>query len=273
MSLADTGAVPRGSPIGDVAYLARSEHRVPTLVALTNRPRSRAELCELTGVSSSTMRRTLGEFEDRTWVRKNGYRYEATQLGTVVASGMTDLLDRVETERKLRCVLHRLPDEVIEFTVETRSATTVTVAEPDSPYRPVNRFESLLEATTELRFLRPEVALMEPCLDALFELIDDDADVTLVDRPNCHSYFFSRYPERSSQMVNRDNFSVLAHNDLPSFGVGLLDDRVVISCYERDSGAVQAVIDTDDPAVREWAESTYASFEAEAHSPSRSTTE
>jgi len=36
-----------GSSIGDIAYLARSEHRGPTLVALTDRPRSRSELREL----------------------------------------------------------------------------------------------------------------------------------------------------------------------------------------------------------------------------------
>jgi predicted transcriptional regulator len=69
------------SPIDDIAYLARSDHRIATLVALTTRPRSRSELCELTGVSSSTVRRTLGEFEDRNWTRKQGYQYTATRLG------------------------------------------------------------------------------------------------------------------------------------------------------------------------------------------------
>ena len=54
----------REAPIGDVAYLARSAHRIPALVALTERPRRRSELCELTGVSDSTIRRTLDEFED-----------------------------------------------------------------------------------------------------------------------------------------------------------------------------------------------------------------
>lgn len=68
----------REQPLEDIAYLARSEHRVPTLVALTVRPRSRSELWEMAGVSSSTIRRTLTEFENRGWVRKEGYKYEAT---------------------------------------------------------------------------------------------------------------------------------------------------------------------------------------------------
>lgn len=252
------------SPVDDIAYLARSEHRIPALVALTTRHRSRSELCELTGVSSSTIRRTLGEFENRNWVRKDGYRYVATRLGETIASGMEELIDRVETERQLREVWQWLPEELTEFAIETWSDVTVTVADPDSPYRPVNRFESLLREATELRFLRPEVALMEPCLNVLVRAIDDGVDVTLIDRPSCHTYFLSTYPQRSSELITHDNFEVLEHDELPPCGIGLFDDCVVISCYERDSGTVQALIDTDERAIREWAESTYASFEDEA---------
>lgn len=215
-------------------------------------------------MSSSTIRRTLREFEKRNWIRKEGYRYESTQLGTVIASGMEELIDRVEAERELREIWQWLPDEIGEFPVETWMAMTVTAAEPDSPYCPVNRFVSLLESTDELRFLRPEIALMDPCFDALFRLVEEGMRVTLIDRPSCHRYFLSTYPERSTELIERKNFTVLEHDELPPHGIGLLDDRIVVSCYEEGSGIVQALIDTDTPAVREWAESTYASFEREA---------
>ena len=252
------------SPIGDIAYLARSHHRIPALVALTGRPRSRSELCELTGVSSSTIRRTLDEFENRRWIRKDGYQYTATRLGEVVVSGMEDLIERVETEQKLRDVWHWLPDEVSESPLETWAAMTVTVAEPDEPYRPVNRFKSLLQETTELRFVRPEIAMMEPCLDVLRQQIDAGVDVVLVDRPRSHTYFLSTYPEHSAEMMQRDNFTVLEHDDLPPHGVVLLDERVAVSCYERDSGTVHALIDTDGSTVREWAQSVFEAHTSEA---------
>ncbi len=252
------------SAIGDIAYLARSEHRIPALVALTERARSRSELCEETGVSSSTIRRTLNEFEDRLWVRKDGYQYVTTRLGEAIAVEMDDLLDWFETERELRDVWHWLPDEVSEFPIETLSELTVTTAEPDVPYRPVMRFESLLEETTTLRYVRPEVALMDPCFDVLYQRVDDGVDVTLIDRPNCHTYFISTYPERSSELLGQDNFTVLEHDELPPYGTGLLDTRVVISCYEQDSGAVRAVIDTDVTAVREWAQSVYERYRSDA---------
>ena len=264
MGIDNVGRDSADSPVGDVAYLARSEHRIPTLVALTERPRSRSELCELTGVSSSTMRRTLDEFEDRIWTRKEGYQYVATGLGGAVASGMEELLDRVETERKLRDVWHWLPDGICDLPAETWSELTVTVADPDFPYRPVTRFQSLLRETTTLRYLRPEVALMEPCFDVLRGLLDDDVEVTLIDRPNCHTYFVSTYPEQTGEMLHRNNFTVLEHDELPPYGVGLLDDRVTISCYEQESGAVQALVDTDVPAVREWAKRVYERYTSDA---------
>jgi predicted transcriptional regulator len=252
------------SPIGDIAYLSRSPHRIPALVALTERPRSRSELCELTDVSSSTIRRTLAEFEDRVWVRKDGYQYTATRLGEVVASGAEDLIERIETERTLRDVWYCLPDEVSEFSVETWESMTVTVAEPDAPYRPVDRFESLLEETSELRLVGPEIALMEPCFDVLVRLIDEGVDVVLVARPESHTYFLSTYPERSLEMMRQDNFTVLEHDSLPSCGTGVLDERVAIGCYERDSGTVHALIDTEGAAVREWARSVYETYTTDA---------
>ncbi|MFD1644191.1 helix-turn-helix transcriptional regulator [Haloarchaeobius litoreus] len=263
----ERGTIPHGSDdgsVGDVAYLARSPHRIPTLVLLTERPRSRSELCELVNVSSSTIRRTMGEFEDRLWVRKDGYKYVATRLGEAVAEGVDELLDRLGTERKLRDVWHWLPDEVTALPVESWSELTVTVAGPDCPYQPVNRFESLLGATDTLRCIRPEVALMEPCFDLLCRLVDDGLDVTIIDRLNCHTYFYSTYPERSTELLERENFSVLEHDELPPYGTTLLDDRVAISCYERESGTVQALIDTAHPAVREWAREVYERHSADA---------
>ncbi len=68
---------------------------------------------------------------------------------------MENLVERVEPERELRDVWRWLPDEVGEFPLETLTELTVTVAEPDVPYRPVNRLESLLRTATTVRFLRP----------------------------------------------------------------------------------------------------------------------
>lgn len=51
------------SRIADLASLTRPRHRPPALVALTEAPGCRSERCEPTGGPSSTIRRTLDEFD------------------------------------------------------------------------------------------------------------------------------------------------------------------------------------------------------------------
>ena len=249
-----------GSPIDDIAYLTRSEHRAPTLVALTVRPRSRSELWEMTGVSSSTIRRTLSEFEDRNWIRREGYRYETTPLGAFVASAMAELIERVEIERNLRHVWQWLPDEESGFTIEMCTDAVVTVAEANNPYGPINRFMTLIRETDRFRFVGVDIALLEPCRDEFCQRIIDGMETEIIDPPSVAEYVRSTYPDLSSKTLASGNLTIRLHDDLPPYGVGLFDDRIVICGYDRDSVTVRVLVDTDSPEAREWAESKYAFY-------------
>lgn len=249
-----------GSPIEDIAYLARSTHRAPTLIALTVRPRSRSELWEMTGVSSSTIRRTLNEFEDRDWIRRDGYQYETTPLGAYVATAMAELIDRVETEQQLRDVWQWLPDEDSGFSIDMCTDATVTVADADDPYRPVTRFLSLVRGTDRFRFAGLDVALLEPCKDELCRRIIDGMETEVLTRPRVVKYIRSTSPELFSAALESGNLTVRLHDDLPAYGVSLLDGRAAVGGYDHDSVTVRVLVDTDESDAREWAESTYESY-------------
>lgn len=254
------------APLDDVEFLARSDHRVTVLDALAERPTSRADLRAKTGASSSTIGRTLRAFEERNWIRRDGSRYEATQLGAFVATGMRELIDRFETERKLRDAWQWFPSEASGFTVEMAIAAVVTVAEAEAPYRPVNRFASLLRETDRFRFVGSDVALLEPCKDELRQRIVDGMHTEIIDPPSVAEYILSTYREHCSAPLESGNLTVQLHDDLPPYGVGLFDDRIAISCYDQNSGMAQLLIDTDAPDAREWAESTFESYRREARS-------
>jgi predicted transcriptional regulator len=261
------------SPINDIAYLARAEHRVPTLISLTVRPRSRAELWELTGVSSSTIRRTLREFEDRGWVRRNGYQYETTQLGGFVAAAMAELLQQFETEHKLRGVWEWLPSEETGFTIEMCSDAEVAVAEAGDPYRPVNRFVSLLRETDEFRFVGFNVALFEQCKEELCQRIVDGTTAEIINPPRVINYVRSTCPNLLSEALESGNLTVRLHDDLPSYGIGIFDDRITIVGYTPDSMTVRVLIDTGAPEAREWAESIYDTYQRQTPTLSLEPTE
>ncbi len=251
------------TPFDDVEFLARSAHRVTALNALDRCPHSRADLLEITGVSQSTIGRTLREFEDRRWIRRDGRHYEATQLGSFVAVGLQELLDRLETEQTLRDSWHWLPTDASGFTVEMWADAVVTTAESDDPYRPVNRFLSLLRETERFQFVGFEIALLEPCLDELCQRIRNGMDTEIIDPPNVVEYVRSHYPEQAARVLESDNFTLRIHDDLPSYGVGIFDDRVAISGYDPDSGTVRVLIDSDAAVARDWAESIYRSYRRE----------
>ncbi len=252
------------APLGDIEFLARSPYRVRTLNALSEEPRSRSELREATGASPSTVGRLLREFEERRWIRRTGHEYETTQLGAFVASGMADLLERIETERQLREVWIELPIDSCELSVEAVSDATVTLAEASAPYRPIDRFVSLLEGTDRFRFLGSELALIEPCRTEACQLIADGMRAEIIDPPAVAIDVLEAYPELCARMLETGNVTIYLHDDLPEYSLCLLDDRVAIPGYDPVSGTVRALIDTGTDAAREWAESTFVRYRREA---------
>lgn len=251
------GSPRAGSPIDDIAYLARSEHRAPTLVALTVRPRSRSELWEMTGVSSSTIRRTLGEFEDRNWIRRDGYQYETTQMGGYIASAMAELIERVEIEQDLRDVWYWLPGEESGFTIDMCDGAVVTVAEAENPYAPINRFRTLIGDTDRFRFIESSLALCEPHRDEFCQRVIDGMHAEIIDPPSVARYIRSTYPELASETLASGNLTVWLHDDLPPYGIGIFDHRIAIFGHDPDSVTVRVLLDTDAEDAREWAESQY----------------
>ncbi|MBX0285686.1 MarR family transcriptional regulator [Halomicroarcula sp. F28] len=252
------------SPLTDVEYLARSPHRVTALSTLAERPVDRAALRERTGVSQSTIRRTLRVFEDRNWVRRDGGQYEATELGAFVASGMAELLDRLQTERALRDVWHLLPTEANGFTVSLWSNAVVTTAEPAAPYRPVNRFLSLLRGADRFRFVGFGLATFEPCLAELRKWCHNGLDAEIIEPPDVVDCLRAKPAERSGNAVHSPGLTVRTHDDVPSYGFGRFDDRVALTGCDPDSGTVRVLVDTDDPTARDWVESRYQSFRRES---------
>ena len=252
------------SPLSEIEFLARSEHRVTALAALAERPQSRADLQALTEASASTIGRTLREFEERKWISKDGHQFEATQLGAFVASGMQALIERLETEQKLRNVWQVLPTEASGITIEMGSNAVVSVAKADDPYAPVNRFVSLLRKTDRFRFVGHEIALLEPCKDEFSQRILDGMQTEIIDPPSVARYILSTYKDHCAEPLKSGTLTVRLHNELPPYGVSLFDDRIAISCYNPDSGSVEVLLDTDAPETREWAESTYDTYRREA---------
>lgn len=244
---------PTGAPVDDVAYLVRSEHRVAALVAMRARPRTRSELQEATGVSASTIRRTLSAFERRNWIRRTGYTYRTTALGAYVADAVAVLLDRLETERTVRDVWQWLPEEDSGFAIEMCADAVVTVAEANDPYGPANRFFELLRTTDRFQFVGSDLALLEPRREAFCHRIIDGLRAEVVGPGHVARYIRRTYPELFSKTLASGNLTARLAEELPSYAVGIFDDRVAVCGLDPDSVSARVLVDTDDEAARRWA--------------------
>lgn len=248
-------------PLDEVEFLARSGHRVEVLDALATKPHSRDDLRVLTGASSSTVGRMLGEFEDRCWVERDGHRYEATPLGEFVASGVMDLLERLRTERRLRDAWQWLPTEEIELDIELFADAVVTIPEFGSPHRTANRFAELVEETETMRGFGPTTVNSD--MDVVFRNAIDGMEAELMWPPDRTEAVLDSHPEQLSEAIESGNLTVLTNGNLPC-ACGIFDDRVGLAGYDRETGIMRATIDTDAPEARRWADALYETYRRDA---------
>ena len=252
--------------VEEIEFLARSAHRIGVLTALSAGPRDRAGLCETTGASSPTMGRVLGDFEDRGWIHREGRTYDLTTLGEFVAAEFVDLCESMATERKLRDVWRWLPREMAGFDVDLFADAVISYPGPAYPSLPLERIGELVGGTASLRGFGAMV-VKSGNLEAAFGRILDGMDAEYVYEPTVFEAVLSWDPEVVTEAMTRENCTTLVHESLPDgerCGVLLLDERVAICCHDGPTGALRAVVDTDSPPAREWAESVYEGIRADA---------
>ncbi|MGM0716612.1 MAG: helix-turn-helix transcriptional regulator [Halobacteriota archaeon] len=106
------------SPIDDIAFLTRSETRVDVLRAVEAESRTRRELAAVTETPKSTLGRTLGELEERGWIKRNGRMYESTTAGSLVVEQLVPFLSTITVLQKLGDAVELLPLDETELDVQ-----------------------------------------------------------------------------------------------------------------------------------------------------------
>lgn len=108
--------MPSPTPLDDIAFLARSPHRVAVLDVLASGSRTRGQIRETTEISQPTLTRILGGFEDRGWVEKRGQEYSLTAFGSLLAEDFGALHETVETMQQLKTIGPHLLLEQMDYT-------------------------------------------------------------------------------------------------------------------------------------------------------------
>ncbi|QPV62439.1 ArsR family transcriptional regulator [Halosimplex litoreum] len=248
----------------DVEFLALSANRVAVLQSLAAGSRSRSDLAEETGASQATLGRILADFEDRSWVQRSEGGYESTATGRLVADAFSDLLEALDLERDLRDIVAYLPTDELEFDLARLTDATITVPTGTRPNAPVQRLLDLERDAAEVRAFSH--AFNEQTLSLMADrATDETVRFRGVFSPGAVEALASdaTLREHLLALVDAEAATVSVRSaGVPVAGT-VADDRVHLLVRD-DSGVLRASIDTDDPVVREWADSAFERYWTEA---------
>ena len=244
------------SALSELEFLARSENRVAVLQSLATEPRTRGELGERTGASQATLGRILDDFRARSWVRREDGRYVATATGQLLAEGLTDLLETVETEQRLRDIAPYLPTAVPGFELTQFADATITVPTQTRPTAPLQRVLERMQNAERL--------------SAVSHTLNERSLGVITDRVTAGRQSFEGvFTEEAIETLAADERSWAALTDLAaSDGAQLwirsgdvplaatVGDGVVTFLLRDDDGLVQAAVETERSAVKGWVTDT-----------------
>ncbi|MFC7044870.1 helix-turn-helix transcriptional regulator [Halobacteriaceae archaeon GCM10025711] len=187
-------------------------------------------------------------------------------LGDLVGEEVADVLETLDGVTDLAPFLERVPATHFDLDPRALADATVTHARPESPFAPVDRVVSLRRNSESIRELSSIVALdsaeqmeeqaMESGPDATNEVVlQADVIEAILDNPDYRDQF-----ERTASAGTVDFYR---YDDRVPFLLGLLDDVVVLGATD-DDGNPNVLVESDAPAVREWAERVYREYKAAA---------
>ena len=244
----------------EIEFLALSANRVKVLDVLAEGTKTRRELAEVTDASQPTIGRILRDFEEREWITRDGDGYRATVTGQFVAKGFTDLLDIVETERKLRDLVKWLPTGTMEFDLRRLRTATITLPSQVRPSAPVRRVTDLIHQSDRVEIVSH--AFNEQSLDAIRrETIEGSQTFEGVFSADAIDAIAgdSTLRQRLRELVASERAEIrICDEDVP-LAVTITDDVVHLLLRDED-GVLQAALDTDDPEVLSWARESHERY-------------
>lgn len=240
--------------LADIAYLTRSENRVRILESLSETSSTRRELEAETGIPRATVGRTLADFQERGWVRRDDGRvYSLTPAGRCVAASLTPFIERMAAIRKLGNMVAWLPTD--EVAVDLRAFRDATIRRPEraDPFAHVARATELLSAADSFRCL---VGVAPP---PEFEQVMRDRVVAGA-LTTCHVITAEElaYLRDQPDRVHRWREYVEGGANLYCFDGAIpcnllvFDDTVLIGNVQSNPDQQSALLECDSEAVVEW---------------------
>jgi len=238
-------------PAAAVERAVRSPARVRILRAAAGGPVTAGALADRLDVCRRTVVRNLNALTEDGWLTAGPDGHRLTPPGELFAGGLFDALADAGTALELRPFYDEFPPDV-DLPASALTDATVTVAEPHTPLRPVERVLDLIGEADHLRTIAP--VMTERYNEAYADAIASGSRVETVLTPAVLSALRASMPDLDAALAP-DRVTVRVATDPPGFGLLLVDGTAAVGAY--DAGSLRALAESDAPAAVDWAESTF----------------
>ena len=234
----------------------------PVLETLRGKPMDRREIEEALDVSKATSHRFTQWLFEQGYVEKVDGRFQLTGRGQTVADEVMRFEANIRTADRMAPLLDVVCEDHQEFVVEPFVDARVTTAEADDPYRPVERFISLVGESSMFRGFN--TTHMAPLvLGEFHQQVFEETETEIIYLPSIVEKLVETYPEQAREAVERGHLTLRTRDELP-YGLAIFDECVGIGGYDERTGQMQVFVDTESAIAREWAERVYASVRADS---------
>lgn len=247
-------------PLDTIEYLARSDHRVEVLEAISREPRTREEIRELTDASRVTAGRIIADLEERGWIGRNGQRYAATSSGQFLAAEVTRLLENLETFGSLPPVVEWFPGDEPDFDLHLLDDATVVTADEGDLIAPIRRALELIAGADHLRAVGNGAS--SEFIEAIRDAVADGQTTTLVGPPEMVEALQADPAIREDMraILDSDQASLLSYDASHELPVIQIADSTVALC----DGDHREMVETDELAVYDWATTYFSRLQSDA---------
>lgn len=187
---------------------------------------------------------------------------QSTDSPQAIAAEVLRFEANVRTAHRISPLLDVICENHQEFVVEPFVDARVTVATPDDPYQPVERFLSLVNESETFRGFN--TTHMAPLILGEFhQQVFDRTDTEIIYLPHIAKQLFETYPVQATEAIKGGHLTLRTREELP-YGLAIFDDHAGIGGYDGSTGMMKVFVDTESPIAREWAEHVYLSVKADS---------
>lgn len=209
------------------------------------------------GTSRSTIDRGIRELQNAGYVEREDGAYRTTLTGRLALESYDQFVERIRGTVEAADVLSSL-DVTVALSPDVLATAEIVRPDQTAPQRPIERIRSIIGGATRIRTVVS--AISKQYVDLYYDRIDDGVETSLVLSPSVLGQLVSKYQDRLTDALARENVEIRQSDAEPPFGLTIVeqnDDRLVELTVYGPTG-LRGVVVNDTPAAVAWAEEFYA---------------